>query len=400
MKRTILKLSGLLLISCLFCISCKTNNAPNGYTITGNVKGAEDGTWVKLKSTPSLFTDPLITIDSTTITNGTFKFTGKVANVDMVGVHIGTKTSAYFYLENSKITIDIDVLSSEATSGYNAAKVTGSITQDFYKLQLQKMDSIKNQDKYGAFKGFREMVMAAKQSKDAALMNKVKQKMEALEPLEKQQQEELKTFKTNFVKNNPTSPIGPKIMGVSFSEIMMSREEMKTVYNLFKGDAVKSSAFNFIKKTYEDYVEKFVAGATAPDFTLKTVSGDDLTLSNVKAKYILVDFWASWCVPCRASFPKLKKVYNTYKGEGFEVVGVATGDKDKNWRDAIQKDQTPWLHVFDVNKKSIGRNGDVADAYGVPFLPTTYLLDSNLKIILRNPTKEELDTKLKELFKS
>lgn len=400
MKNSFLKLTGALLISCLFCISCITNKAHNGYTITGTVNGAEDGTWVRLKSTPSLFTDPIVVLDSVKISNGTFMFSGKVDYIDMVNVQIEPNTNVYFYLENSAIAINVDVSKSDKGNGYNPAKVTGSITQDLYELQMQKMDSIRNQDKYSAFKGFREMVMAAKQFKDSVLMEQVKQKMDALEPLEKQQQEELKAFKINFVKNNPSSPIGPKIMGIAFSEIMMSREEMKTVYNLFKGDAVKASSFAFIKKTYQDYVEKFVPGSVAPDFTLKTVSGENLTLSKVNAKYILVDFWASWCVPCRASFPKLKKVYSTYKNDGFEVVGVATGDKDKNWRDAIVKDQTPWLHVFDVNKKSIGHNGDVADAYGVPFLPTTYLLDSNLKIILRNPTKEELDAKLKELFRS
>ncbi|WP_435181401.1 redoxin domain-containing protein [Cellulophaga omnivescoria] len=399
MKNSFLKLTRVLLISCLFCIGCKTNTEHNGYTITGIVKGAKEGAWVKLKNTPSLFTDPIITLDSTKITNGTFKFTGNVANVDMVGVYIEPNIGTYFFLDNNTINIAIDVAKSEKGNGYTPANITGSKTQALYELQKQKMDSIRSQDKYSAFIGFREMVMAAKQSKDSILMEQVKQKMTALEPLEKQQQEELKEFKINFVKNNPNSPIGPKIMGITFSEIMMSREEMKTVYNLFKGDAVKSSSFAFIKKTYQDYVEKFVPGATAPDFTLTTNTGEQLTLSKVKGKYILVDFWASWCIPCRASFPKLKKVYNTYKNDGFEVVGVATGDKDKNWRDAIVKDQTPWLHVFDENKKSKGRNGDVADAYGVPFLPTTYLLDSNLKIILRNPTKEELDAKLIELFR-
>lgn len=397
MKKYFFKTLSIAFITSIFCISCKAQKEFNGYTITGNVKGIDDG-WVKLMNAPVFFTDSIVVIDSTQIKNGKFKFKGSVDNVDMVLLKLSSKFNSYFFLENSKINVEIKASNAEEGNGYIAPKITGSKTQDLYELQKQKIDSIKSQEKYSAFKGYREQVIAAKRSKDSVLQEQVKQRMTALEPLEKMQGEEIKNFKVNFVKNNPSSPVGPSLMGISFSEIVMSREEMKTVYNIFMGDAKKASRFRLLKKSYEDYVEKFVAGASVPDFTLKTMSGDNLTLSKVKANYILVDFWASWCIPCRASFPKLKKVYKTYKNSGFEVVAVATGDKDKNWRDAIRKDQTPWLHVFDVNEKSVGRNGDVANAYGVPFLPTTYLLDSDLKIILRNPTKEELDAKLIELM--
>ncbi|WP_066219597.1 TlpA family protein disulfide reductase [Formosa haliotis] len=264
-------------------------------------------------------------------------------------------------------------------------------------MQRAKIDSISNQDKYEAFKNYREEVIAVKKSKDSVLMEQVKAKMNALEPLENELQEELKNYKIQFIRENPSSPVMIPLLGMSFSEITMTRDEMKEVYTLFEGDAKKAGRFRFIKKTYEDYVEKFAIGATVEDFTLKTVEGENLTLSEVKAKYILVDFWASWCVPCRASFPSLKKTYDKYKKDGFEIIAVATGDKDEAWRIAIEKDQTVWKHVFDVTEENAAQ-GTVAIAYGVPFLPTTYLLDNNRTIIARNPTKEELENKLKELF--
>lgn len=400
MKKSSAIIKSILLFTVLICFNCNNQETDKGYTITGSVKGAGDGTWVKLMNAPTLLTDPLTVLDSTQIANGKFIFKGHVDNVDRVWVKIGSNSDVYFFLENSKISIELDVANSNRNNGYNPAKISGSKTHALFELQREKLDSIKAKEKYNAFKGFREEVMAAKRSKDSTLMARVQQKMADLEGLEKEQQLELKEYKLQFLKDNPSSPVGPAIMGISFSEIYMSREEMTEVYKIFQGDARKSGKFRFLTKTYKDYVEKYAPGAIAPDFTLKTLDGSNITLSNIKADYILVDFWASWCVPCRASFPKLKKVYETYRDDGFEVVAVATGDKDDKWREAIIKDQTPWVHVFDVNEKTIGRNGDVADAYGVPFLPTTYLLDSNLKIILRNPKKEELDAKLIELFKS
>nr|WP_283771777.1 TlpA disulfide reductase family protein [Cellulophaga sp. 20_2_10] len=170
---------------------------------------------------------------------------------------------------------------------------------------------------------------------------------------------------------------------------------MTAVYNLFKEDARKARKFSFIKKTYVDYVERFALGAIVSDFTLKTLDGSDLTLSKVEGEYIFVDFWASWCIPCRASFPHLKDLYSKYKKDGFTVVAVATSDKEDRWRKAIKDDQTVWNHVIDNNP---GAQGEVAKAFGVPFLPTTFLLDNNRKIIGRNLKEEELDEKLKELF--
>lgn len=110
----------------------------------------------------------------------------------------------------------------------------------------------------------------------------------------------------------------------------------------------------------------------------------------------LVDFWASWCVPCRKSFPHLKDLYTKYNKEGLEIIGVGTADEEVKWRKAIGEDQTPWKHVYDVGPKR--GYGKVSTAYGVPFLPTTFLVDSKGTIILRNPTKDELDKKLTELF--
>lgn len=368
----------------------------DGYTITGTIKGVDSG-WVKLLRPIYLFDERAIVLDSTQLKDGKFTFKGKVDYEDFVAIQIvGKRMESRLFLENSPITIDLDATNAEEGSGYIKPVITGSKGQKLYELLSAKLDSIKDVKKFAALKTIRPLAIEAKKNKDdQVLQEQVKAKLLALEPLENELELELKKLRIQFVKDFPNSTIPVYLLGISFSEIMLSREEMTSVYNLFQDNARKARKFSFIKKTYEDYVEKFSIGATVEDFTLKTIEGNDLTLSKVKGKYILVDFWASWCIPCRASFPHLKEVYNKYKNDGFEVVAVATGDKDDKWRQAIEKDQTIWNHVIDEED---GPQGKVAKAFGVPFLPTTYLLDNNRTIIGRNLSKEELDAKLKELF--
>ncbi|TGV04881.1 TlpA disulfide reductase family protein [Flavivirga rizhaonensis] len=398
--KTLLKIKYLvisLFIIILTVINCKEDPKHDGFTISGTINGLDSG-WVKLIKPRVFFTDTITVLDSTEIKNGKFTFKGKVDHVDYVQLNLAPRLNAYFFLENSPITLDVNIDNAEKGSGYIPPIVTGSKTQDLYDLQRAKIDSIRGQNKYLVFKKQRQDVIEAKRTNDKAFLEQVQANMVASESLEDELQEELKKYKIQFLKENPSSPVSVHIFGITFSEIVMNREEMKAVYSLFQGDALKANRFRALKKTYEDYIEKFAIGATVPDFTLKTLEGNDLTLSKVKGDYILVDFWASWCIPCRASFPHLKDIYNKYKTNGFEVVAVATGDKDDKWRKAIEKDQTVWKHVFDTAKDSKGKNGDIADAYGVPYLPTTYLLDNNRKIIGRNLSKKELEIKLEELF--
>ena len=92
----------------------------------------------------------------------------------------------------------------------------------------------------------------------------------------------------------------------------------------------------------------------------------------------------------------MKELYKKYEKDGFEVVGIGTADEEEKWKKAIKEDQTPWMHLYDSSTEH--EWGIVARLYGVPFLPTTFLMDADGKIILRNPEKKDLDAKLAELF--
>ena len=141
--------------------------------------------------------------------------------------------------------------------------------------------------------------------------------------------------------------------------------------------------------------KSFIIGAEAPDFTQKTPEGEDLSLSDLKGKVVLIDFWASWCGPCRKENPHVVKLYEKYKDQGFEILGVSLDKDKKRWVQAIEKDGLEWKHVSDLK----GWKNAVAQTYSVRSIPHTVLLDADGNIIARNLRSKALGHELEKIFK-
>lgn len=135
-------------------------------------------------------------------------------------------------------------------------------------------------------------------------------------------------------------------------------------------------------------------GGTAPDFTQQTPEGEDLSLSDLRGKVVLLDFWASWCGPCRRENPNVVKVYEKYKDEGFEIIGISLDRSRERWLKAIEQDGLTWKHVSDLKYW----NNAVAKQYNVRSIPHTILLDEEGKIIARNLRGGRLEQALAEIF--
>lgn len=135
-------------------------------------------------------------------------------------------------------------------------------------------------------------------------------------------------------------------------------------------------------------------GMPAEEIALKSINGDTLNLSSLRGKVVLIDFWASWCMPCRASNKAYRKVYSKFRDKGFEIFAVSLDDTDEAWKAAVVKDKIEWPQVIDHG----GWEANTAQRWQVSALPTNYLMDKEGRLIGMDLTKKQLENALKLLL--
>jgi thiol-disulfide isomerase/thioredoxin len=141
-------------------------------------------------------------------------------------------------------------------------------------------------------------------------------------------------------------------------------------------------------------LEATAVGQAAPELVLPGPDGQPVALSSLRGRYVLLDFWASWCKPCRAENPRLVQLYQQYKGKGFEVYGVSLDESKERWLKAVAADKLPWVQVSDLQ----GFKGAAVAAYAAQAIPLKLLLDPQGRILAKSPTGEELQEKLAALL--
>jgi glutathione peroxidase-family protein len=130
------------------------------------------------------------------------------------------------------------------------------------------------------------------------------------------------------------------------------------------------------------------------DFSLPNLNGDSIRLSSMKGKVFLLDFWASWCVPCRFSNKQLVKVYSKYKDKGFEILSVSLDDNRNAWKKAVSKDKITWLQINDNG----GWNALSAVKWNINAIPASFLIDKDGNVVAFDPETQELENKIKQLL--
>lgn len=367
MKR--ITILSILLVSLVW--SCK-EKATGTYTLTGKVTGLDSG-FIYLHNIQDSEAEP----DTAALVNGSFEFSGAIEEPRFVFLSMGDALPHQplgFFLQEGKIVVSASI------DSLHKGTVTGSATQDdFIKYQNQ-------------FSGLADKQRALIEEYQEADMAGDMGKMMEIQVRFQQLEDESKTIIVDFVKANPSSYVSAFLLAQNFA-MDATEEELRPLYEGLD-DKVKHSFFG--KETGEtlEILAKTGLGAVAPDFTLNDLDGKPVSLSSFKGKYTLVDFWASWCGPCRQENPTIVKAYHDYKAKGFDILGVSLDEKRDAWLKAIDQDKLAWTQVSDLK----GWRSDAAALYGIKAIPMNYLLDKDGKIIAKNLRGADLIAKLGEVL--
>ncbi|HEU4553254.1 MAG TPA: TlpA disulfide reductase family protein [Chitinophaga sp.] len=201
-----------------------------------------------------------------------------------------------------------------------------------------------------------------------------------------------------MVKANPDAMQGVQVLASWLSGTALpSADDVEQYIAIYSrlSDKVKQSTLGKEVGRRLQNEQQLVIGATAPDFTANNTNRQPVSLSSLRGKYVLVDFWASWCIPCRREFPFLKKAYARFKDKNFEILGYSLDEKEALWVSAVENDDTPWVQISALK----GYKDPVVTMYNVSYVPKNWLIDPSGKIIARNLRGENVEKELEKLLK-
>lgn len=347
------------------------NNTPS-YKITGTVEGVADGDTVYLQEYKGR---SMVKLDSAVVQSGSFVFTGKqdsAVNRYITCVKDGQRLLTDFFLENGNINVTLSP-EKNTIGGTANNDAYQKFKDDFIALSKEmnemyrkaKTDSTLTDEQ-------REAIMAEIEKKDSVAMEVVYATIDA----------------------NITNAVGIYLLPNYASAFELDRQ--KALVEKVPVQYLNNERIAKLKEHIETS-EKTAIGQKFIDFSMDTPEGKTVKLSDFisQNKYTLIDFWASWCGPCRAEMPNVVAAYNEFKGKGFGIVGVSLDNNLDKWKESIKSLNITWPQMSDLQ----GWNNAGAKLYGVNSIPATVLVDQEGTIVARNLRGEAIKKKLSELLK-
>jgi peroxiredoxin len=344
-----------------------------GYKISGKIEGVHHQPFVLLQEYSD---NKIITLDTAVVnSDSTFSFTGKVSEPILAYLFLGQQSAVpvileagadmHFNILQSKRGIQFDVTGDSSAKSHELRTFLENNAKIQYEIETLEQMVASGSVKQEQFQAIQTSYMLLQKEKNNLVQNALNN------------------------KNNPL--FAYFVFSVFNAEPTM--EDYQKLKEAFNHTIPKSKYLTLINQKLEKE-QHLMIGGVADDISLPDTAGNVVTLSSLRGKVVLIDFWAAWCGPCRKENPMNRKIYERFKDKGFEIYAVSLDREAGSWKAAIEKDKLPWIHVSDLKHWAC----EPYRKYGFNGIPATVLIDREGKILSKSLRGEELERFLEQYF--